>query len=70
MSVHLQPISELTNRAKQALIQELGVVDAMRFLNQFRAGSGDYTAEREHLFKGESVKGIVADIKVKRSGGA
>jgi hypothetical protein len=69
MSVHIQPISELTNRAKQALVQELGVIDAMRFLNQFRAGSGDYTAEREHLLEGESVKSIVAGIKAQRSSG-
>ncbi len=56
MSVHIQPISELTSRARNALIQELGVIDAMRFLSQFRVRSGDYTAEREQLFKGESVK--------------
>jgi len=67
MSVHIQPIGELTNRAKNALIQELGVIDAMRFLNQFRVGSGDYTTERERLFKGESVKSIIADIKSRRS---
>ena len=70
MSVQIKPISELTNRAKRALIQELGVVDAMRFLNQLRTGNGDYTAEREHLFQGETVKSIVADIKAQRSGGA
>jgi hypothetical protein len=69
MSVHIQPISELTNRATNALIQELGVVDAMRFLSQFRVGSGDYTAEREHLFRGESVDSVVADIKARRSSG-
>jgi hypothetical protein len=67
MSVHIQPIGELTNRATNALIQELGVIDAMRFLNQFRVGSSDYTTERESLFKGESVKSIIADIKSKRS---
>ena len=70
MSVSIQPMSELTNRAKHALVQELGVVDTMRFLNQFRAGNGDYTAEREQLFKGESVKSIAAGIKAQRSGGA
>ena len=70
MSVSIQPISELTNRAKHALVQELGAVDAMRFLNQLRAGNGDYTAEREHLLKGESVKSIVAAIKAQRSDGA
>lgn len=67
MSVQIQPIAELTHRANHALIQELGVVDAMRFLNQFRAGSGDYTAEREQRFQRESVKGIVADIMARRN---
>lgn len=70
MSVSIQPMSELTNRATHALIQELGIVDAMRFLNQHRAGSGDYTADREQLFKGESVRSIAADIKAQRSGEA
>ncbi|MDN5850422.1 MAG: hypothetical protein L0H63_12435 [Nitrococcus sp.] len=67
MSVSIQPISVLTSRAKRALVQELGVVDAMRFLNQFRTGSGDYTAEREQLFEGESVKSIAAGIKAQRN---
>lgn len=70
MSVPIQPISQLTNRAKNALVQELGVIDTIRFLNQFRAGNGDYTTEREQLFKGESVKSIVAGIKAQRGGGA
>lgn len=70
MSVSIQPLSELTHRAKHALVQELGVVDAMRFLNQFRAGSGDYTKEREPLFEGESVESIAAGIKARRNSGA
>jgi len=68
MSVRIKPISELTSRAKNVLVQELGTIDAMRFLNQFRAGSGDYTIEREQLFKGESVKSIMAGIKAQRNG--
>ena len=67
MSIHFQPLAEITSRAKNALIQELGVVDTLRFLNQFRAGSGDYTAEREQLFKDESVKSVVASIKARRN---
>ena len=51
------------------LIQELGVIDALRVLNQFRAGHGDYTVEREQLFQGESVKSIVEAIKAQRNGG-
>ena len=69
MSVPIQPISQFTHRAKQTLIQELGIVDTVRFLNQFRAGEGDYTAEREKLFEGESVKSILASIKAMRADG-
>ena len=70
MSFHIQPLKEITSRARNALIQELGVVDTLRFLNQFRAGSGDYTTEREQLFKGKSVKSIVAEIKAQRNANA
>ena len=70
MSVYIQPIARLTHRATHALIQELGVVDAIRFLNQFRVGSGNYTVEREQLFEGMSVKDIVAEIKAQRTNSA
>ncbi|WP_123658567.1 hypothetical protein [Salinisphaera japonica] len=67
MSNPIQPISELGERAKRALVQELGVVDTMRFLNQFRAGNGNYAAEREQLFKDESVGSIATSIKSQRT---
>ena len=67
MTVHIQPLAEVSTRAKNALIQDLGVTDTLRFLNQFRAGSGDYTAERKNLFKGESVKSIAAAIRAART---
>ena len=66
MSAQIQPISELTYRATNALIKEFGVVDTIRFLNQFRAGSGNYTMEREQLFQGMPVKDIVKEIKAQR----
>ena len=68
MTVHIDPIAKLTDRARHALIEKLGEVDAMRFLHQFRAGAGNYTVERERLYGGQSVKGIVAGIKVRRTG--
>jgi hypothetical protein len=70
MMARIQPISEIDRRAKDALIREVGVVDTIRFLNQFRAGNGDYTAERESLFKGMTAKEIIAQIKSRRSEGA
>lgn len=66
MTTNVQPISEVTQRGTSALIKEIGVVDTIRFLNQFRAGSGNYTMERDKLFKGMSVKDIVSDIKAQR----
>jgi hypothetical protein len=68
MSVLIRPLSEFSQRAKNALVQELGVIDTMRLLNQFRAGHGDYTIDREKLFQGETVKSLVAGIKAQRSG--
>jgi len=36
MTVRIHPIFEVNRRAKGALIREVGVVDTLRFLNQFR----------------------------------
>lgn len=66
MTTHVQPISEVTQRGTDALIEEIGVVDTIRFLNQFRAGSGNYTLERDKLFESVSVKDIVGEIKARR----
>lgn len=67
MTVHIQPLSRITERAKLILVKELGVVDTLRFLSQFRSVDSNYTVERKQLFAGESVKDIVADIKAQRS---
>jgi hypothetical protein len=66
MTLFIQPMSELSNRARRALVEELGVVDAIRFLNQFRPGHGDYTVERQKLFEGESAGSIAAGIRALR----
>ena len=66
MSAQIQPILELTHRATNVLIKEFGIVDTIRFLNQFRAGTGNYTIEREQLFEGMSVKDIIKEIKAQR----
>jgi hypothetical protein len=66
MTVHIQPLSRITERANLILVKELGVVDALRFLSQFRSVDSNYTVERRQLFAGESVKDIVADIQAQR----
>ncbi|HSR70181.1 MAG TPA: hypothetical protein VLU25_19790 [Acidobacteriota bacterium] len=69
MTAQIQTISVVNQRATAALIREIGIVNTIRFLNQYRAGSGDYTAERDQLFQGMSVKDIIDDIKTQREGG-
>jgi hypothetical protein len=66
MNAQMQTIAELNRRATDALVREVGIVDTLRFLNQFRVGSGDYTVQRDQLFKGMSVKDIIRDIKAQR----
>ncbi len=70
MSTHIPPLSELNQQVTDTLIREVGVVDTIRFLNQFRTGSGDYTAEREGLFQGMALKDILNGMKARRPGEA
>lgn len=60
MSAQTITPEEIQNRGWQALVSELGPVNAARFVMQNRLGSGDYTAERDELFKGETVESVVA----------
>ena len=66
MSPHVPSVAELNQHVTDALIREVGVVDTIRFLNQFRTGHGDYTAEREGLFQGMAVKDVINGIKARR----
>jgi len=54
---------EITQSAIRVLVKELGVVDTIRFVNQFTPGYGDYTAERQDLLAGLSLDDIVSAIK-------
>lgn len=58
-----QLIAELNQHATNVLIKEIGVVDTLRFLSQFRVGTGDYTAERHKLFEGMSIDDIIREIQ-------
>jgi hypothetical protein len=63
MTVQLKPLTEITKQALDLLAKELGVVDTVRFLNQFTTGYGDYTQEREALFKDLTLDEILAALK-------
>jgi hypothetical protein len=63
MTVQLKPLGEITMQATDLLAKELGVVDTVRFLNQFTTGYGDYTQERNALFKDLTLDEILAAMK-------
>ena len=67
MSTHIPSLSALNQHVTETLIREVGVVDTIRFLNQFRTGYGDYTAERAGLFQGMAAKDIINGIKARRT---
>jgi hypothetical protein len=68
MSAAIRPLAEVTAQGTEILIREMGVVDALRFLNQLRPGSGDYTKERGRWLNELSLSKIVSEIKAGRKG--
>ena len=63
MNTETKPISEISRRATHILFRELGVVDTLRFLNQFSVGRGDYTRDREKWLDNISLEDAISQIK-------
>lgn len=66
MKTATKPLNEITQEATRLLYKELGIVNTIRFLNQFTTGYGDYTKEREQLFENLSLDVIISEIKQMR----
>jgi len=62
----MKPLTEITHNAIKILYREIGVVNTIRFINQFTTGHGNYTEEREQLFGNLSLDEIVSEIKQMR----
>ncbi|MBU4225654.1 MAG: hypothetical protein KKC71_07520 [Chloroflexi bacterium] len=67
MITEVKPLVEINQQALRLLYQELGVVNAVRFLKQFTAGFGDYTKERDALFGKKTLAEIVGEIERQRA---
>jgi hypothetical protein len=63
MNVQARPLSEITRHAIDLLSKEIGIVNTVRFLNQFTTGYGNYTEERQDLFKDLTLDEILAAVK-------
>lgn len=62
-----KPLSEITQEAIAVLLREIGVINTVRFLNQFTGGFGNYTEERERLFGDLTLDEIVTAIEQDRA---
>ena len=59
----LPTLYEINKEANSILIKQLGLAKTMRFLNQFSTGKGNYTRQKDDLFKGKTVQEIAGEIK-------
>jgi hypothetical protein len=66
MVTEVRPLAEITTQALKVLYKEIGIVNTVRFVNQYTTGYGDYTQEREQLFADMTLGSIVSEIKRKR----
>jgi len=67
MITEIKPLVEINQQAIRLLYQELGIVNAVRFLRQFTVGFGDYTQERDALFGNKTLEDIISEIEKKQS---
>ena len=62
MIAETRPLAEITQEALRLLYRELGVVNTVRFLNQFTGGYGNYTEERRAANEDQSLDELLAEI--------
>ena len=55
--------NEVLDRGYKALVEALGVVDAVRFIQHFSPGYGDYTQERHQWLDKLSLEDVFAEMQ-------
>jgi hypothetical protein len=63
MSHPVKTLHEVSSEARHLLYERLGVADTVRFFNQFKAGEGNYTDERDATMGGASIDEIADMIQ-------
>ena len=63
INVETRPLVEITQEALRLLYQELGIVNTVRFLNQFTAGFGNYTEERRAMIEDETLEDVWSELQ-------
>jgi len=63
MTTEIKTLSEVNHIAIRLLSEQMGVVDALRFVNQFTTGQGNYTEERDAFLGHLTLDEVVSAIK-------
>jgi hypothetical protein len=66
MQTHELSPAQLRQQGIEALVQALGAVGMVRFLQQFDQGSGDYTRDRPSTLADITLEEAIAQIKQAR----
>jgi hypothetical protein len=69
MRVQTKPLNDINKEAIDILCQRIGLVNTVRFVNQFSTGYGNYTEEREQLFAHMTLDDVVSEIEEMRNQG-
>ncbi len=56
------PLAELNQQIIQLLYKEVGIVNTLRFLQQYQLGYGNYVENRHALFDGMSIDDLSDEI--------
>ena len=67
MSGKARTLSEIRSEGFRAILDRLGPGDALRFMQQYDTGHGDYTAERHQWLDGLTVDDVLAGIEKRRA---
>jgi hypothetical protein len=63
MTIATRPLTQITVEALHLLYAQLGLVDTIRFLNQFTAGFGNYTVERRAIVEAQTLEEARAEVR-------
>ena len=69
MNAEIKPMPLVNENAANILVREMGVVDTLRFLNQFSVGNGNYTEERREMVDAMTLDDIFSGIEEMKHGG-
>jgi len=67
MRLQPQPLNDITKQAIEVLCRQIGLVNTMRFINQFT--TSNYTEEREQLFADMTLDEVISEIEEMRERG-